>query len=86
MKVVKTADLKGGEYLSKAVITKDGQKLFYEGTCVHPAQIDRLRENNIESVEIFEEDLLPKKPKEIMKEEVQADCQKKIKTILDNYV
>ena len=86
MKIVNSNDLKGGEYLSKAVFTADGQMLFYEGTCVHPTQIERLKENGIDSVEIFDEDLLPKKPKEIIKEEIQADCQAKVKTILDNYV
>ncbi len=86
MKVVKIDDLKDGEYLSKPVITKDGQKLFYEGTCVHPSQIERLKEHGIATVEIFDHDLAVQKPKEIKKEEVQADCSKKVKTVLENYV
>ena len=86
MKIVSIDDLKGGEYLSKAVLSSEGQMLFYEGTCVHPSQIERLRENGIATVEIFEEDLFPNKPKEIIKEEIQADCRTKVKSILDNYV
>ncbi|MBO4902427.1 MAG: HD domain-containing protein [Lachnospiraceae bacterium] len=86
MKSVKVDELTGGEYLAKPVITENGQKLFYEGTCVHPMQIDRLKENGILEVSIFEEDLIKQEPKEIIQEAVQADCQKKIKTILDNYV
>ncbi len=86
MKTINVEELKGGEYLSRPVVNENGQMIFYEGTCVHPAQIERLKENGIETVQIFEQNLFDKKPKEIMKQEVQADCQGKVKKILDDYV
>ena len=86
MKSVKVEALKGGEYLAAPVSTAQGEMLFYEGTCVHPMQIERLKENGIEEVSIFDEDLINQEPKEIIKEKLQADCQKKVKKILDGYV
>ncbi len=86
MKIVKTDDLKGGEYLAKAVFAPDGQMLMYEGTRIRFAQIDKLKEYGIVDVQIFEEDVFSGKPKEVIKEELHADCQKKVKTVLNNYV
>ena len=86
MKVVKVDALEGGEYLAAPVVTQDGQMLFYEGTCVHPAQIERLKDHAIEAVKIFDSELSTGKSKEIIREEIQADCQETIKGILDNYV
>ena len=54
MKTINVEELKGGEYLSRPVVNESGQMIFYEGTCVHPAQIERLKENGIETVQIFE--------------------------------
>ncbi len=86
MKSIAVDRLKGGEYLAAPVITEDGKKIFYEGTCVHPMQIDRLKENGIKEVSVFDEDLIKKEPKEIIKEKIQTDCREKIRNILDNYV
>lgn len=86
MKVIKVSELKGGEYLTSAVVTEDGKKLFYEGTCVHPVQISRLIENGIEEVEVFDDELLEKKSKEIICREVHEDCKKKLASILSIYV
>ena len=86
MKKIKVNELKGGEYLSAAVISKNGEKLFYEGTCVHPVQIDRLIENGIEEVEIFDDDIYENKRREVIRQEVHEDCKNKLKAVLDVYI
>lgn len=86
MKRIKVNELKGGEYLSAPVILENGNKLFYEGTCVHLVHIDRLIENKIEEVEIFEDDFTEKKSKEVIRQEVQEDCKNKLKEVVNVYI
>lgn len=86
MKTIKVNELKGGEYLAKPIEDKNGKLMFYEGTCVHPVQINRLIENNIEEVCIFDENLIEEKSREIIRREIQDDCKAKLKNVLGIYV
>lgn len=86
MKTVKINELKGGEYLASPVIDQNQQILFYEGSRLMYAQIDKLIENGIEEVDIIEEITSSKKTKEIIKEEVYTDCKEKVKSLLNNHV
>lgn len=86
MKIVRVQDLKGGEYLAKPVILNNNQMLYYEGTCLHSAHIDKIKEYGIEEVSIFEPEIFIKKSKEIIKQEVHDACKNKVKSILESHI
>lgn len=86
MKVVRVQDLQGGEYLAKPIVLENNQMLYYEGTCLHVMHIDKIKRFGIDEVYIFESDILLRKLKEIIKEEIYIDCKNKIQSILENHV
>lgn len=86
MRVIKTTELKGGEYLIKPAITGEDKVIFYEGTCVRPEMIKTLLENGIEEVTIHDEEVVyNRKPLQIIKEEIRNDCREKMKVVMNDY-
>jgi len=86
MKEVQVKDLQGGEYLAKPIFLDNDQMLYYEGTCLHPMHIDKMKEYGIQEVCIFEPEIFEKKSKEIIRQEIHADCKNKVKEILERHV
>lgn len=86
MKLVKVNALQDGNILAKAVYDEKGQMMFYEGTSLHNSTIEKLKSNNIKEVYIFEPEIINKKTKIIIKQEVHSDCKNKVKTILEKHI
>ena len=86
MKTVSVNELTGGEYLAKPVKLADNQTLFYEGTCLYMKHIEALVSHDIKEVVIFEPTALSPKEKKVIKEQLKADCSKKIQDVMERYV
>ena len=86
MKIVSVNELTGGEYLATPVKLSDNQTLFYEGTCLYMKHIEALVTAGINEVEIFEPTGLSPKEKKVIKEQIKADCSKKMQSIMERYV
>ena len=86
MKIVSVDELCGGEYLAKPVIVENNRTLFYEGTCLYMKHIETLLSLGVESVSIFETNIMAPKERQIIKKELRTDCSEKVKKILENKI
>ncbi len=86
MKTIAVNELTGGEYLAKPVKLEDNQTLFYEGTCLYMKHIEALVSAGIKEVVIFEPTVLSPKEKKVIKEQLKADCSKKMRNVMEQYV
>ena len=86
MKTVSVNELTGGEYLAKPVKLEDNQTLFYEGTCLYMKHIEALVSADIKEVVIFEPTVLSPKEKKVIREQLKADCSRKMRTVMEQYV
>ncbi|MCR5650178.1 MAG: hypothetical protein K6F86_03250 [Lachnospiraceae bacterium] len=85
-KSIPVSELTGGEYLARPVRLSDNQTLFYEGTCLYMKHIEALVTAGVKEVFIFEPTALSPKEKMIIKENLKADCSKKIHDVMEKYV
>ena len=86
MKTVNVSELTGGEYLAKPVKLDDNQTLFYEGTCLYMKHIEALVSADIKEVVIFEPTVLSPKEKKVIREQLKADCSRKMRDVMEQYV
>ena len=86
MKTVNVSELTGGEYLAKPVKLDDNQTLFYEGTCLYMKHIEALVSSDIKEVVIFEPTVLSPKEKKVIREQLKADCSRKMRNVMEQYV
>lgn len=88
MGTIKVSELNTGDFLSKAVYINDFQPLFYEGTRLTSDDIERLINEGIKEVSIFEDSSrrIKKKEKEVITKEVHEDCTVKVKKLLNTHV
>lgn len=87
MKLVQIDDLKGGEILARQVLTSDYQILLGKGTVIKKDYIEKLRDLDIRSLYIEEEqDKMDLDESEILKEEVKTDCLEKVKNVLEKHM
>ena len=86
MKTVKVNELTGGEYLASPVKLADNQTMFYEGTCLYMKHIEALICAGISEVEIFEPTSLSPREKMVIREQLKADCSKKMQDVIDRYI
>ena len=84
MRKCKVDDLTGKEILSRDVLTPEYQILLSEGMVLKQEYIEKLRELNIEEVYVEEDEPLAKSVV-ILKEEVKASFQFKVKSILEKH-
>lgn len=85
MREVNVNDLNGGEYLASPV-KFNNRTLFYEGTCLYMKHIEALIEAGVESVSIFEQSSLSPKEKQVIRENLRADCTKKVKDVIESKI
>lgn len=87
MKLVQIEDLKGGEILARQVLTNDYQVLLGTGTIIKKDYIDKLKELEIYSLYIEDEnDKKNSTNSKILKEGVQSDCLEKVKNVLEKHM
>ncbi|MCR5831349.1 MAG: hypothetical protein K6G67_04305 [Lachnospiraceae bacterium] len=86
MKTIAVSELTGGEYLAKPVKLDDNQTLFYEGTCLYMKHIEALVSADIKEVVIFEPTVLSPKEKKVIREQLKADCSRKMRNVMEQYV
>lgn len=86
MRTIPVNELMGGEYLAKPVRLADNQTLFYEGTCLYMKHIEALVTAGITEVDVFEPTALTPREKKVIREQLKADCSKKIQNVMDRYV
>jgi HD-GYP domain-containing protein (c-di-GMP phosphodiesterase class II) len=86
MKTIAVSELTGGEYLAKPVKLDDNQTLFYEGTCLYMKHIEALVSADIKEVVIFEPTVLSPKEKKVLREQLKADCSRKMRNVMEQYV
>ncbi len=86
MKTISVSELTGGEYLARPVKLDDNQTLFYEGTCLYMKHIEALVSADIKEVVIFEPTTLSPREKKVIREQLKADCSKKMQSVMEQFV
>lgn len=87
MKLVQIDNLKGGEIVARQVLTGDYQILLGTGTVIKKEYIDKLKELNIYSLYIEDEnDKKSSAESKMLKQGVQADCLEKVKHVLEKHM
>ena len=84
MKLRKTADLKGGEVLAKAVMTSEFQVLLSDGITLRPEYIEKIIELGIEEVYI-KEDKAYEQEALLLKTDVENLFHNKVKRIIEKH-
>lgn len=85
MTIVKVEELKGGEVLAEPIFDDNNKVLLGKGTVINKNYIHKLIEFSIRKVKIEEHIIVEEKPHEILREEIQYDCVKRVKEILNNH-
>ena len=84
MKLCRVENLKGGEILSKDVMTSDVRVLLSEGTELRPEYIDKINRLGITEVYIKEEKILTQEVV-ILKSETEGFFKDRVKSILEKH-
>lgn len=84
MKLCKTADLKGGEVLAKAVMTSEFQVLLSDGITLRPEYIEKIIELGISEVYI-KEDAAYQQKMSLLKADLESTFQNKLKSIMEKH-
>ena len=85
MKLCRVDDLKGGEILSKDIITPDLRILLSEGTVVRLDYIEKMKKLGISEVYIKEEDRIPTEEVVLLKSETGDFFKGRVKSILEKH-
>lgn len=85
MKLRRIEDLKGGEILSKDIMTSDVRVLLSEGTVLRPEYIEKIRNLGITEVYIKEEDKILTEEVVLLKSETEGFFKDKVKSILEKH-
>ena len=84
MRLCKTADLRGGEVLAKAVLTPEFQILLSDGITLRPEYIEKIIELGITEVYI-KEDAAYQQAALLLKTDVESVFHNKVKTIIEKH-
>lgn len=85
MKLCRVENLKGGEILSKDVMTSDVRVLLSEGTELRPEYIDKINRLGITEVYIKEEEKILTQEVVILKSETEGFFKDRVKSILEKH-
>lgn len=85
MKLCRVEDLKGGEVLSKDVMTSDIRVLLSEGTVLRPEYIDKINRLGITEVYIKEEEKILTEEVVILKSDIEDFFKDRVKSILEKH-
>lgn len=85
MKLCRVENLKGGEILSKDVMTLDVRVLLSEGTELRPEYIDKINRLGITEVYIKEEEKILTQEVVILKSETEGFFKDRVKSILEKH-
>ena len=80
MKLCKVEKLKGGEILSRDVITPEFRVLLSEGTQLRVEYIEKMKNLGITQVYIMEEDAIPTEEVVLLKSDIESFFKEMIKT------
>lgn len=83
MKLCKVEELKGGEILSRDVITPEFRVLLSEGTKLRVEYIEKMKNLGITQVHILEEDTIPTEEVVLLKSEIENFFKDRVKSILE---
>lgn len=83
MRILKIADLNGGEVLAKTVMTSDYKILLSEGTKIRKEYIEKLIELGIK--EVFVEDEINTEEVKILKDDIGKNFKDKVKNIIEKH-
>ncbi len=84
MKLCKTADLKGGEILARAIITSDFKVLLSEGNVIRSEYIEKIKEIGITEVYIKDDDSHEEEV-HLLKSEMESVFHDKVKKIIEKH-
>ncbi len=84
MRLCKTADLKGGEVLAKAVMTSEFQVLLSDGITLRPEYIEKIIELGINEVYI-KEDAVYQQELSLLKADMESIFHDKLKSIMEKH-
>ena len=85
MKLCKVEELKGGEILSRDVITPEFRVLLSEGTKVRVEYIDKMKKLGITQVYIVEEDHIPTEEVVLLKADIESVFKDRVKSIIEKH-
>lgn len=85
MKLCKVEELKGGEILSRDVITPEFRILLSEGTKLRVEYIEKMKNLGITQVYILEEDAIPTEEVVLLKSEIEVFFKDRVKSILEKH-
>ncbi|MDE5908780.1 MAG: HD domain-containing protein [Lachnospiraceae bacterium] len=85
MKLCRVEDLKGGEVLSRDVMTSDVRVLLSEGTVLRPEYIDKINRLGISEVYIKEEEKILTEEVVLLKSETEGFFKDRVKSILEKH-
>lgn len=85
MKLCRVENLKGGEILSKDVMTSDVRVLLSEGTVLRPEYIDKINRLGITEVYIKEEEKILTEEVVLLKSETEGFFKDRVKSILEKH-
>lgn len=85
MKLCKVEELKGGEILSRDVITPEFRVLLSEGTKLRVEYIEKMKNLGITQVHILEEDAIPTEEVVLLKSEIENFFKDRVKSILEKH-
>lgn len=85
MELVKVEKLKGGEVLSKDILTPELRVLLSEGTVLRPEYIEKIKNLGITEVYIKKEDEIPTEEVVLLKSETEDFFKGRVKSILEKH-